>query len=201
MKQQFMTCSKDISTIKELASIFKKGGVAIVPTDTVYGFSGIVDDSSENQMRTDDRIRQIKGRSETKPLIQLIADPSDIEKYSAVPIPQKLYSKWPGSLTIIVPLKSHVFVAGALSSVAFRCPGDQWLRSLIAECGKPLYSTSVNRSGCPVIERISEIKSEFEAEVDFIVDDGDRLGSVASTIVRLDSDGSYEVLRQGSLIV
>ena len=45
------------------------------------------------------------------------------------------------------------------------------------------------------------IKAEFEAEVDFIVDDGDRLGSVASTIVRLDSDGSYEVLRQGSLIV
>ena len=69
-----MTCSKNFSTIKELASIFKKGGVAIVPTDTVYGFSGIVDDSSENQMRTDDRIRQIKGRSETKPLIQLIAD-------------------------------------------------------------------------------------------------------------------------------
>ena len=52
-----------------------------------------------------------------------------------------------------------------------------------------------------MIERISEIKSEFEAEVDFIVDDGDRFGSVASTIVRLDSDGFYEVLRQGSLIV
>lgn len=196
-----MTCSKDNSTIKELASILRKGGVAIIPTDTVYGFSGIVDDSPDNQMHTDDRIRQIKGRSETKPLIQLISDPRDIENYAAVPIPKNLYSKWPGSLTIIVPIKAGVFMPGGLSSVAFRCPGDQWLRNLIAECGKPLYSTSVNRSGCPVIELIDGIRSEFEAEVDFIVDDGDRRGNVASTIVRLDSDGSYEVLRQGSVIV
>ena len=134
-----MICSKNFSTIKELASIFKKGGVAIVPTDTVYGFSGIVDDSSGNQMRTDDRIRQIKGRSETKPLIQLIADPSDIEKYSAVPIPQKLYSKWPGSLTIIVPLKSHVFVAGALTSLFnVTCPAPHGGIFTFIVCNHPL---------------------------------------------------------------
>ena len=204
MKQQFMTCSKNFSTIKELASIFKKGGVAIVPTDTVYGFSGIVDDSSENQMLTDDRIRQIKGRSETKPLIQLIAKPEDIRLFTDDIIPESLLSKWPGALTIIVHIKDDSPLAATSipesRTVAFRCPGDEWLRKIIEQCEAPVFSTSVNRSGQPVLDTINAINEEFSSEASLIVDDGDKKGALPSTLVSIEN-GNVRVLRQGSVKV
>ena len=38
-----MTCNKSVSSIKKISEVLKKGGIVILPTDTVYGFSGIVD--------------------------------------------------------------------------------------------------------------------------------------------------------------
>ena len=64
----------DIDSVGKTAEVLKKGGICILPTDTVYGFSGIVDGRG-----TDATIRAIKGRSETKPLIQLIAAPDDLK--------------------------------------------------------------------------------------------------------------------------
>ena len=72
----------------------------IIPTDTVYGFSGIVD--SSEHFNTDAIIRKIKGREEYKPFIQLIAAPEDIVKYTDDVVPKKLLDCWPGPLTIIV---------------------------------------------------------------------------------------------------
>ncbi len=83
-------------------------------------------------------------------------------------------------------------------TVAFRCPGDEWLRTVIERCGAPLYSTSVNRSGSPVLETFDEIKAEFEEEADVIVDDGDKKGSLPSTLILLEEDG-FKILRQGAV--
>ncbi len=52
----------DLNSIETTSSLLKQGKVLILPTDTVYGFSGIVG-------KTDEKIRSIKGRSETKPFI------------------------------------------------------------------------------------------------------------------------------------
>ena len=67
--------------------------VVIIPTDTVYGFSGIAP-------WTEDLIRQIKGREENKPFIQLISSPNDIFYYTDEKIDEKILSLWPGPLTI-----------------------------------------------------------------------------------------------------
>ena len=174
------------------AEVLKKGGVVIIPTDTVYGFSGIVSLSGlTRQSSTDERIRAIKGRSETKPMIQLIAKPEDLALYTNDVIPQQLISKWPGALTIIVNNKEG-------GTTAFRCPGDEWLRKVIAECGSPIYSTSVNRSGNPVLETEAEIIKEFTTEVDLIIKDGDKKGAQPSTLVSI-LDGDIKVLRQGDV--
>lgn len=82
-------------------------------------------------------------------------------------------------------------------TVAVRCPGDEWLRRVIVLCGSPIYSTSVNRSGFPVLSKIQEIKDEFEKDVDLIVDSGDSESSVPSTIVRLDGK-KIVVVRNGA---
>ena len=183
----------DEASAEKTAQILASGGVVIIPTDTVYGFSGIVGNGS------DDRIRAIKGRAETKPLIQLIASPEDLKKYTDDVVPEKLLQKWPGALTIIVNTKPGVG-GPAASTIAFRCPGDQWLRKVISLCKAPIYSTSVNRSGQPVLDTQASIIEEFQSEVDLIVKDGDKKGALPSTLVSI-TDGSVKILRQGSVEV
>ncbi|MCQ2584308.1 MAG: threonylcarbamoyl-AMP synthase [Treponema sp.] len=178
----------DAKSVQITSELLKQGGVVVLPTDTVYGFSAKSDINE-----ADLRIRTIKGRSETKPFIRLIAEPDEIRKYTEDVIPKKLLSYWPGPLTIIVNDK---IIPGI--TTAFRCPGDAWLRQIISECGAPLYSTSVNRSGKPVIQTIDGIISEFESEVDLIINGGDTKDALPSTIVKIE-DGKVIVLRDGDI--
>ncbi len=81
----------DQESIKTTADTLKNGGIVIIPTDTVYGFSGIVDlKNAASNFETDSKIRVIKGRAETKPLIQLIARPEDLRLYTDDEIPDSL---------------------------------------------------------------------------------------------------------------
>lgn len=204
----------DPSSIEKTADTLRKGGIVIIPTDTVYGFSGIVDlaktassatrTTDQTTFQTDAKIRAIKGRSETKPLIQLIAKPEDIGLYTDDKISSELLAKWPGALTIIVHIKKDSPLAATAipesGTVAFRCPGDAWLREIIARCEAPIFSTSVNRSGQPVLDTTVAITQEFANEVDLIIDDGDKKGALPSTLVTLEN-GHVKVLRQGSVRV
>lgn len=197
-----MTISKENpESLKKASECLKNGGILITPTDTVYGFSGICDlKTSQKKFKTDFLIRKIKGREETKPLIQLISSPEEIKLYTDDIIPENILSKWPGALTVIVHVKKECPLDTDLETIAFRCPGDEWLRNVIKECGAPVYSTSVNRSGKPVLEEISSIKAEFEKETDLIIEDGDKKGALPSTLIAI-NDGQIKILRQGSVII
>lgn len=179
----------DPQSSEQVVKALKNNQVVIIPTDTVYGFSGVVPE-------TDAVIRKIKGRAETKPFIQLIASPEDITKYTDQEIPADLLSKWPGALTIIVRNKSGMMQ----ETTAYRCPGDEWLRRIIAEAGCPVYSTSVNRSGSPVLDEPDAIEAEFGSEAAVFIDDGEKKGALPSTLVSV-LDGNVKVLRQGTVTV
>lgn len=182
-----MICSKsEKDSIQKCAELLRQEKVLVLPTDTVYGFSGIIG-------KTAAEIRRIKGREETKPFIVLISSPEELSSVSDDSIPEKLKCFWPGPLTVIVSDKNNPG-----STVAVRCPGDEWLRKVIRLCGSPVYSTSVNRSGSPVLGKVSEILAEFEDEVALVVDAGDAKSSVPSTIVKLEKDG-WSVIRQGAV--
>ncbi len=178
----------DKNSISLVSEILNHGGVVILPTDTVYGFS-----AKSNVNEADLRIRSIKGRSETKAFIRLISSPEKISLYTDDNIPESLLKFWPGPLTIIVKDKE---VPGI--TTAFRCPGDQWLRSVIEACDCPLLSTSVNRSGSPSIQTVKGIMEEFESEVDLIVTDGDTKNALPSTIVKIE-EGEVKILREGAV--
>ena len=109
------------------AACMKNGGTIIIPTDTIYGFSSIAGDGVA-------RIRQIKGRAETKPFIELVDSIEAAKSISSIEIPEKLLQCWPGPLTVIVPRKAE---SGG-GTVALRCPGDDWLRKVIALTGKSI---------------------------------------------------------------
>lgn len=182
----------DENSVKKCVEYLKNSRILIIPTDTVYGFSGIALPSDEKD--TDSKIKAIKGRDQTKPFIQLIASPQDLKNYTDDKIPSKLLSYWPGPLTIIVNNKHTE------NTTAFRCPGDAWLRSILKETGCPIYSTSVNRSGFPILDTQEQIIKEFEKDVDLIITDGDKKNALPSTIVSI-CDGQVKVLRQGAVTI
>lgn len=180
----FKQLKKSFFSINKVVNHLKNGKIAILPTDTVYGISGIVPNS-------EDKIKNIKGRSETKPFIQLISEPDDIYLYTEKKIPDVIFNFWPGPLTIIVPVKETE------KTVAFRCPADKWLRKIIKKCKSPIYSTSVNRSGMPLITNINDMIKEFSNEIDLVVYNG-VLENKPSTIIDLTGD-CPKIIRQGAI--
>lgn len=184
----------DSDSVEFVSRVLLEGSVVVLPTDTVYGFSGVVPES-------EDVIRKIKGRDETKPFIQLIAEPEDIYRYTDEVLPDQLLALWPGALTVIVPLKKRLITGESeVTTVAFRCPGDGWLRQIIKAVGKPIYSTSVNRSGQPVLSSVLEIDKEFGGEVKLIVDGGSTENALPSTLVKFEK-GKCIILRQGDVCI
>lgn len=184
----------DSNSVEFVSRVLLEGSVVVLPTDTVYGFSGVVPES-------EDVIRKIKGRDETKPFIQLIAEPEDIYRYTDEVLPDQLLVMWPGALTVIVPLKKRLITGESeVTTVAFRCPGDGWLRQIIKAVGKPIYSTSVNRSGQPVLSSVLEIDKEFGGEVKLIVDGGSTENALPSTLVKFEK-GKCIILRQGEVCI
>lgn len=182
------------NSVEFVSRVLLEGSVVVLPTDTVYGFSGVVPES-------EDVIRKIKGRDETKPFIQLIAEPEDIYRYTDEVLPDQLLALWPGALTVIVPLKKRLITGESeVTTVAFRCPGDGWLRQIIKAVGKPIYSTSVNRSGQPVLSSVLEIDKEFGGEVKLIVDGGSTENALPSTLVKFEK-GKCIILRQGDVCI
>ena len=184
----------DGNSVEFVSRVLLEGSVVVLPTDAVYGFSGVVPES-------EDVIRKIKGRDETKPFIQLIAEPEDIYRYTDEVLPDQLLALWPGALTVIVPLKKILITGESeVTTVAFRCPGDGWLRQIIKAVGKPIYSTSVNRSGQPVLSSVLEIDKEFGGEVKLIVDGGSTENALPSTLVKFEK-GKCIILRQGDVCI
>ena len=172
--------------LERVSRILEAGGVVIMPCDTIYGIVGRAPDSEE-------RIRSLKGRTETAPFIVLVPDAAAAERASSGPIDPRIASLWPAPLTVVVPGKEG-------KSVGLRVPADPFLLSVLRRVAAGLYSTSVNHSGRPPLERISEILAEFENEVELVVDGGDLPGRRPSTL--LDITGRpYRILRQGAFQV
>jgi L-threonylcarbamoyladenylate synthase len=169
-----------------LAAVLAAGGIAIIACDTIYGLVGRVPAAEA-------RLREIKGRGETRPFLQLISDPEWVTRFSPAAVPPGLSRHWPGPLTIILPARTG-------GTVALRVPDSPFLRDLIRVLGVPLYSTSVNTSGTPALWRISEIRESFESLVDIILDSGDLPEGVASTIVDATTT-PCRVIREGAAAV
>jgi L-threonylcarbamoyladenylate synthase len=187
---------------EKTARVLREGACVIIPTDTVYGFSALAP-FSQDAVKSAAAIDAIKGREgEGRPLIRLVARPEDVFFYAADPIPESLLKKWPGALTVIARLKDEfVFEGGSVedASCAFRCPADAWLRDVIKRAGAPIFSTSANRTGKPVLTKIKRIIGEFSRDVSLIVDGGDTKDALPSTIVAV-SGNALRVVRQGAVI-
>ncbi len=184
-----MTIKKESNESLAIArDLLLKNETIIIPTDTVYGLSAIV--NKENKSK----ISEIKKRQANKHLIYLIEKPLDALRYVDCSFYSKdeldhLTSCWPSPLTII-------FKAIGEPTIALRCPNDTWLQELIKSVDSPIFSTSANLSGSKTITDVKMIEEVFNLLVPLIVDGG-YIGEVASTILDA-SRRPFKVVREGS---
>ena len=165
----------------------RRGGLTILPGDTIYGILGAAPAAEA-------RIRRTKSRAEDRPLLVLIPDQTWLWRCGVISTPpERLLRFWPGALTV-------VFRRAGGGTVGVRVPDDPFLCRLAHCVGAPLYSTSVNRTGLPPLSRVSQIKAAFGRSVDLIVDGGELASPVPSTVVdatirpcRLLRSGAVEV--------
>lgn len=165
------------------------GGVAVVPTETVYGvISRVTPEGSE-------RIYALKHRSGSKKLGWFVGDWRILGHYGVrlPPKARKLAKRFmPGALTVIVPTDGG-------DSIGFRVPDHPFLSALLTEMGEPLLQTSANLSGAPDSLTLADALSGLGGEVDVAVNGGALpSGSLASTVVDARTENPV-VLRQGAL--
>ena len=181
----------------ELIKLIKQGGVAVIPTDTVYGIVGIA-----LLQETVLRIYKIKGRDADKPCIILIGDISEIKKFHInISKEQKNYLNkiWKDSLrpiSVILDCPSPLFayLHRNTNTLAFRLPSNRLLREFLLRTG-PLVAPSANIQNMPPAKNIKEAKKYFGNSVGLYID-GDSAKGTASRIVKLNRDGSTSIIRE-----
>lgn len=190
--------SLDYTKLKEAAEIIQSGGLVLFPTETVYGLgaNGLDENAVQN-------IFKAKGRSSDNPLILHISDfnmlNDIVENISDVEY--KLMKEfWPGPFTIILNRKPVVpnIVTANLDTVGIRMPSNEIANKLISYSGLPIAAPSANISGKPSGTNISDIFDELSDKVDCIIDGGNTLVGLESTVVRV-IDGIPTILRPGKI--
>ena len=180
------------------AETLLSGGVAVIPTDTVYGLAAhpAFPDAVE-------RLYTIKGREAKKPIALLAADAESVERsgYAVQGKARELVRFWPGALTLILQRSSTpgAKLPALDASEGFRVPDHEWTRSLLAKCGGLLRVTSANLSGRRAATDAPAALADVGLSADIVVDDGVSTGGVPSTVVRVSAAGEIDVLRQGAL--
>ncbi len=188
--------SLNSENINEIGNNLKQGGIGIIPTDTIYGIVG-----SALNPETIERIYELRKREKNKPMIILLSSLKDLERFE-VRLSEKqeefLEKNWPNSLSVVLSCESEKFkyLHRGKNSLAFRIPKDKFLLDLLSLSG-PLVAPSANFEGEKPSEIIDQAINYFGKNVDFYIDGG-KLVSTPSTLIKLNGDASFEIIRQGS---
>ena len=178
-----LPCTEE--TLDAAAALLNRGGVAVIPTDTVYGLA-----AHPSYPAAVERLYAIKGRDARKPIALLAADADAVAAFGAA-MPSaaaKLASeRWPGALTLVLPCGDGY--------EGFRVPDHAWTRRLLARCGGALRVTSANLSGRRPATDAPQALADVGLSADMVVDDGVSPGGVPSTVVKVLPDGQLQTLR------
>ena len=175
--------AKNEGSIEAVANILKNGGLAAIPTETVYGLAANAFDAEACA-----NIFKAKGRPGDNPLIVHISDMEMLSEIVAE-IPEgarKLAEKyWPGPLTMIMKKSEKIpdVTSAGLPSVAVRFPAHPVAREIIEKAGIPLAAPSANLSGSPSPTSFEHCTHDLMGRVDAIIDGGMCSVGVESTII------------------
>ncbi|MDR3113477.1 MAG: threonylcarbamoyl-AMP synthase [Endomicrobium sp.] len=195
MKQTLKISRKHKDAHKITAKIIREGGVAVVPTETVYGFA--VDAFNVFAQKA---VYKIKGRNQKKPLIIMADDIESVKTLVDIPdkalkISQKF---WPGQLTLILPTTElGKIISGGRNDLGVRIPNSAFMLKLLKEIKTPLFTTSANSSGKKSAKTYEDALG-FDGAADVIIDGGKCEFSFESTVIDM-VKFPYVIIRKGCL--
>jgi L-threonylcarbamoyladenylate synthase len=171
-----------MTDIQKAKDILNSGEVVAIPTETVYGLAGRIDN-----LDAINKIFKVKDRPFFDPLIVHV---SSIDM--AIPLVKdfnhtaQLLAKafWPGPLAIILEKSEKVsdLITSGLDRVAIRMPNHPIALELIKEVNCPLAAPSANKFKKTSPTSKAHVIDEFNDEV-FVLDGGDATIGIESTVV------------------
>jgi L-threonylcarbamoyladenylate synthase len=170
------------------AAILLRGGLLVLPTDTVYGVAAHPDCPDAVG-----RLYEVKKRDPMKPIALLAAGPDAVAGAGAQlgARGRELAARhWPGPLTLVLDTPG--------GREGFRVPDCAITLSVLRACGGLLRVSSANRSGQPDALSAGEARRALGGGIEGVLDGGPVTGGVPSTVLHVDGD-RVTVIREGAL--
>jgi len=186
----------DEEIVGYVARVLKEGGLAVIPTDTVYGLA-----ANPFSRRSFMKVYDVKMRDLSKPVPIHLA-----ESHSALKLvrPNRLFwilanRFWPGPLTIVARRRSstpkHL---SRWDRIGVRLPACNLCREVARLIGGAIVGTSANLSGEPAPKVVGDAISMLGTKVDVYLDGGPSPWGLPSTVVDV-SEGIVRVVREGAI--
>ncbi|MDY5969591.1 MAG: L-threonylcarbamoyladenylate synthase [Bacteroidales bacterium] len=186
--------------VERVAGRLEDGGIAIIPTDTLYAFA-----CSMKYKKSVETIARLKGfKLKQAKYSMLCADLSMVSEYTR-PINKDVFQMLkrclPGPFTFIMEANNNVprNYQNANKTIGMRVPDNAICHAIVERLGCPLVATSVRR--IPPDEETGYVTDPglidelFSNQVDIVVDGG--MGSDEPSTVVDCSAGQIEIIRQG----
>lgn len=192
----------DRQSTGRLGTCLRAGGVALFPTDTVYGLG--VDPDAPAAI---ERMYGLKGRAQERPgavmFFSLQAALAALGK-TGPRVRAALEALLPGPVTLLLENSRGRFAHACTAdpdTLGLRVPRLDGALAALAAITVPMLQTSANVTGQPPPRSIEQVPYTIIDRVDLALDAGE-LAGVASSVIDLRSlerDGSWRLLRQGPL--
>jgi L-threonylcarbamoyladenylate synthase len=188
--------------VRLLERCLADGGVAVFPTDTVYGVGCDPDCGTAVE-----RVYELKGRRPDRPAaVMFFALAPALEALASLTASERaaVEALLPGPVTLLLGNPDHRFPLACApdpDTVGLRVPllGDAL--AALARLARPMLQSSANLSGEPDARRLADVPASLLESADLVLDGGE-LGGVASTVVDLREyrrGGAWSVVREGAL--
>ncbi len=188
-----VTCNKE--GIEKASQIINQGGIAVFPTDTVYGIG--CNPYNKDSVR---KIYEIKSRDISKPFPVLVYSKEIAERIAFFDeFTKKIVERfWPGPLTIILKLTDENLKESlnVVDKIAIRVPNHKCTLELLKKCNF-LVGTSANISGHSSFRNPDECFKNIQ-KYDVFVDGGIITSKAESTIIEIENE-EIKIIREGSL--
>ena len=200
-------------SLRAAAEVLRGGGVAAIPTDTVYGLAAV---ASKPEAVAD--LAAMKGRSKSQPIAVLVADKAQAESLAgelSAEAMSLMDAFWPGPLTIVLPVAEGTAnvaevlsgsemagTAAADTTIGIRCPDHNWVRELARQVG-PIAATSANQHGMPPSVTAEEVVQAFSKTHETALETARRKspeGSVAKIKPALIIDGGTSATTASTVV-
>lgn len=152
---------------QSINEILECGGVLIFPTDTVFGIGG---NPWDKQVVA--RVQTMKSRSSQHPFTLHLPTSDLIERFAYLNEQTRkiLNDFFPGPFTFLLWATAQAPASAVKErKVGIRIPDHPFFTRVMAQLARPLFGTSVNRSGEPPLNNIDQIIEQFGNRVELIV--------------------------------